>query len=269
MCATLISPFRSKASPTKMIMDLIHISGLDTIWISFTPGSSLPRAHETLREDQYVLIEGTEDALADHYPPLIPQDRVDLPRRFLRSRNPRLPSTSSTIASGTRRPSGSTLPGSNAYLGAPHEAGRHPRAGWPRSPRVCKPAYAAAPVPPRFAAIARLRARQLPRNHIRGQRLLGSLARPPSRASPPSSGDCVPVGRVLVRLLHGPGAGRRGRAASSDILLWFERYAASPIEAGFRPNKHELWLHLALLDSSRDRRDVFLRRVFPASLPAP
>ena len=52
-----------------------------------------------------------------------------------------------------------------------------------------------------------------------------------------------------------------------DILLWFERYAASPIEAGFRPNKHELWLHLALLDSSRDRRDVFLRRVFPASLP--
>jgi MFS family permease len=54
-----------------------------------------------------------------------------------------------------------------------------------------------------------------------------------------------------------------------DILLWFERYAASPIEAGFRPNKHELWLHLALLDSSRDRRDVFLRRVFPASLPGP
>ena len=48
-----------------------------------------------------------------------------------------------------------------------------------------------------------------------------------------------------------------------DVLLWFERYAAAPLESWFQPNKHELWLHLAFIDSPRDRRQVFLRRVFP------
>ena len=53
-----------------------------------------------------------------------------------------------------------------------------------------------------------------------------------------------------------------------DIPLWFERYAASPIEAQFHPNKHELWLHFALVDKPADRRRVLARRIFPASLPA-
>jgi MFS family permease len=54
-----------------------------------------------------------------------------------------------------------------------------------------------------------------------------------------------------------------------DVTSWFERFAASPVEALFHPNKHELWLHFALLDSARDRRRIFVRRVFPATLPGP
>ncbi len=52
-----------------------------------------------------------------------------------------------------------------------------------------------------------------------------------------------------------------------DTQLWFEHYAASPLEAGFRPNKDELWLHFALLDSFGDKRKVLLRRLFPLKLP--
>lgn len=52
-----------------------------------------------------------------------------------------------------------------------------------------------------------------------------------------------------------------------DVPLWFEKYAASPVEALFHPNKHELWLHLALLDSARDRRKVLIRKIFPLTLP--
>ena len=34
---------------------------------------------------------------------------------------------------------------------------------------------------------------------------------------------------------------------------WFEAFAFSPLESEFHPNKDELWLHLALLDSTRDQ----------------
>jgi len=54
-----------------------------------------------------------------------------------------------------------------------------------------------------------------------------------------------------------------------DIRLWFTRYPASPLESAFRPNKHELWLHFALLDSRRDRRHVFFQRALPFSMPGP
>lgn len=53
------------------------------------------------------------------------------------------------------------------------------------------------------------------------------------------------------------------------VASWFERYGASPVEALFHPNKHELWLHFALLDSARDRCRIFLRRLFPLTLPGP
>jgi MFS family permease len=52
-----------------------------------------------------------------------------------------------------------------------------------------------------------------------------------------------------------------------DVLAWFEKYAASPVEALFHPNKHELWLHLAMLDRARDRRQILVRKIFPFTLP--
>lgn len=54
-----------------------------------------------------------------------------------------------------------------------------------------------------------------------------------------------------------------------DVSQWFDAYAASPVENQFHPNKHELWLHFALLESSRDRRRVFVRRILPPTLPSP
>ena len=51
------------------------------------------------------------------------------------------------------------------------------------------------------------------------------------------------------------------------VSLWFERYAAAPVESQFHPNKHEMWLHFALLASSRDRARIFVRRMLPVRLP--
>jgi hypothetical protein len=53
----------------------------------------------------------------------------------------------------------------------------------------------------------------------------------------------------------------------AGIQLWFEHYAAAPLEAQFHPNKDELWLQFELLDSPRDRARLFLRRLLPAKLP--
>jgi predicted MFS family arabinose efflux permease len=53
------------------------------------------------------------------------------------------------------------------------------------------------------------------------------------------------------------------------VLRWMDQYGDSPISSLVRPNKDELWLHLSLLESGRDKRYVFLRRVFPLRLPGP
>ena len=58
-------------------------------------------------------------------------------------------------------------------------------------------------------------------------------------------------------------------ALPPDVALWIERYAWSPVDALFRPNKHELYLHMALLDSWPDRWAVARRRLVPATLPGP
>ncbi|MGI9073274.1 MAG: MFS transporter [Bryobacteraceae bacterium] len=52
-----------------------------------------------------------------------------------------------------------------------------------------------------------------------------------------------------------------------DVKLWIEHYSLSPLEGLFNPNKHELWLNLALLNTRRDKIEVFVRRVFPVRLP--
>ena len=51
------------------------------------------------------------------------------------------------------------------------------------------------------------------------------------------------------------------------VRRWFDLYRWSPVEALFKPNKDELWLHLSLLDSTFDRMEVMRRRLLPASLP--
>jgi hypothetical protein len=53
-----------------------------------------------------------------------------------------------------------------------------------------------------------------------------------------------------------------------EIRLWMRRYAFAPIEALFEPNKHELWLHLALIGDHRKRVKTLMRRVVPLRLPS-
>ncbi len=233
----------------------------------FAPADSLPRAHETLKTMNYVPIEGTEDALADHYPPLIRKTGwafhgdffdpeipgcVDLHYRFWDPETERF-----------------DAPGVDQF--------------WER--RIKQDGI------PVLDAADRLAYASL--------HLLRHLFRPPVRAlhvyelayllDTKSADDDFwdrwrdlhterlrSLQAVAFRLAESwfgcrlpPAVAEQVERLSPDVLLWFERYAASPIESGFRPNKHELWLHLALLDSARDRREVLLRRVFPASLPGP
>ncbi len=53
------------------------------------------------------------------------------------------------------------------------------------------------------------------------------------------------------------------------VRLWMDRYAGAPLEALFRPNKSELWLHLSLLESIEDQRAVVWRKILPSRLPGP
>ncbi len=62
-------------------------------------------------------------------------------------------------------------------------------------------------------------------------------------------------------------AGEEIERLPGEVKLWMERYALSPLEVPFRPNKDELWLHLALVESARDRRVVFFRRILPVRPP--
>lgn len=52
-----------------------------------------------------------------------------------------------------------------------------------------------------------------------------------------------------------------------EVAAWFGQYAMAPLDALTRPNKHEIWLHLALLESGADKRAVFRRRLLPLNAP--
>jgi hypothetical protein len=56
-------------------------------------------------------------------------------------------------------------------------------------------------------------------------------------------------------------------ALPRDVHAWFENYGASPVESKFSSSKDELWLHLALLPSFRERAAVIRRRMIPLNLP--
>jgi len=54
---------------------------------------------------------------------------------------------------------------------------------------------------------------------------------------------------------------------SDPVERWLASYALAPLEGVERPNKHELWLHLALINSGAAK--VLRRRLFPMRLPGP
>jgi predicted MFS family arabinose efflux permease len=54
----------------------------------------------------------------------------------------------------------------------------------------------------------------------------------------------------------------------ADVQDWLERRALAPLEALFHPNKHEVWLHLSLLDKPADRAAILVRRLLPSTLPS-
>ena len=66
----------------------------------------------------------------------------------------------------------------------------------------------------------------------------------------------------------GPVAEDEVSGLPARVEEWFEAFAFSPLESEFHPNKDELWLHLALLDSARDKLAVVRRRLLP-QLPGP
>lgn len=53
----------------------------------------------------------------------------------------------------------------------------------------------------------------------------------------------------------------------SDTTRWLSQSALAPLASLFHPNKEEIWLHWTLLDSTRDRRRVLLRRLLPTHFP--
>jgi MFS family permease len=66
----------------------------------------------------------------------------------------------------------------------------------------------------------------------------------------------------------GPVAEEEVSGLPAPVAEWFEAFAFSPLESQFHPNKDELWLHLALVDSARDKLAVVRRRLLP-QLPGP
>jgi hypothetical protein len=53
------------------------------------------------------------------------------------------------------------------------------------------------------------------------------------------------------------------------IRRWIEEYSSAPLDRLWHPNKDELWLHLSLLESGRDKAGVLLRRLAPVRMPGP
>ena len=64
-----------------------------------------------------------------------------------------------------------------------------------------------------------------------------------------------------------PAVQREIGALPTSVKRWIAERAGSPIQAAFRSNKDELWLHLSLLESKSDRAAVLRRRLFPLRLP--
>jgi hypothetical protein len=53
------------------------------------------------------------------------------------------------------------------------------------------------------------------------------------------------------------------------IRQWLERFSQSPLTGMFTPNKHGLWLHLALLPTAKDKLFILGNTLMPLRLPRP
>lgn len=62
--------------------------------------------------------------------------------------------------------------------------------------------------------------------------------------------------------LH-PAARDAVQALPQAVKRWFALFGSSPALIVGRPNKHELWLHLSMVESGKDRRAIVTRRLFP------
>jgi hypothetical protein len=51
----------------------------------------------------------------------------------------------------------------------------------------------------------------------------------------------------------------------TSISSWIEHFSHSPFQSLFVPNKHEVWLNLALLESFKDKSRVLSRRLMPCA----
>jgi len=67
----------------------------------------------------------------------------------------------------------------------------------------------------------------------------------------------------------GPTAEEQTEGLPESVQKWFVTFAASPLEGLFRPNKDELWLHLALVESGWDVAAAIRRKLLPARFPGP
>jgi hypothetical protein len=56
---------------------------------------------------------------------------------------------------------------------------------------------------------------------------------------------------------------------STPVKQWLERFSESPLTGMFAPNKHGLWLHLALLPITKDKLLIVGNTLLPLRLPRP
>lgn len=61
-----------------------------------------------------------------------------------------------------------------------------------------------------------------------------------------------------------PPAAEAAASLSEGARDWLRRYPFAPAHAALEPNKHELWLHLELLEKGQARIRVLRRRLFPS-----
>ncbi|MGJ5817446.1 MFS transporter [Paludibaculum fermentans] len=78
---------------------------------------------------------------------------------------------------------------------------------------------------------------------------------------------CFAIARQWFGCRLSPQAEAAVDALPDGVKEWITQYALAPLEGQFIPNKHELWLHLNLVDSNRDRAAVLFRRLIPTTLP--